>query len=98
MPDDSRAQIEPLIETIRALGWPLVVVDGVEADDVIGTLAREAERARLARVDLHRRQGPHAARDRHVTLVNTMSNETLDAAGVKEKFGVRPSASSTTSR
>ena len=48
MPDDLRAQIEPLHEAVAALGWPMLCVDGVEADDVIGTLAEQAERARLA--------------------------------------------------
>ena len=64
MPEDLAVQIEPLIETIEALGWPIVVVDGVEADDVIGTLAA-TRAARGLEVDhLHRRQGPHAARER----------------------------------
>jgi DNA polymerase-1 len=90
MPDDLAAQIEPLKETIRAMGWPLLEIAGVEADDVIGTLARAAERAGLRAVistgdkDLAQLVTPA------VTLVNTMSNETLDEAGVAAKFGVTP--------
>ena len=90
MPDDLRVQIEPLLETIAALGWPLLMIDGVEADDVIGTLAKHAE-ARDARTvistgdkDLTQLVTPQ------VTLINTMSNETLDEAGVLAKFGVEP--------
>ena len=90
MPDDLRVQIEPLLETIAALGWPLLMIDGVEADDVIGTLAKHAE-ARHAKTvistgdkDLTQLVTPH------VTLINTMSNEMLDEAGVLAKFGVEP--------
>ncbi|HSN40751.1 MAG TPA: DNA polymerase I, partial [Burkholderiales bacterium] len=88
MPDDLAAQIAPLHETIAAMGWPLLIVDGVEADDVIGTLAREAEREGMRVVistgdkDITQLVSPR------VTLVNTMSNETLDEAGVEKKFGV----------
>ena len=90
MPDDLRVQIEPLLEAIQALGWPLLMIDGVEADDVIGTLAKHAE-ARDAKTvistgdkDLTQLVTPH------VTLINTMSNEMLDEAGVLAKFGVEP--------
>src|SRR5262249_3188772 len=90
MPDDLAAQIAPLHELIRMHGWPLVMVDGVEADDVIGTLARKAEAAGMATListgdkDLAQLVTPQ------VTLVNTMSNERLDEAAVGAKFGVRP--------
>ena len=90
MPDDLAAQIEPLHACIRAAGWPLLMVDGVEADDVIGTLSRRAAAAGIDCVistgdkDLTQLVNPH------VTLVNTMSNEVLDEAGVKTKFGVEP--------
>ncbi len=90
MPDDLSVQIEPLLETIRALGWPLLMVDGVEADDVIGTLAKHAESRGANTVistgdkDLTQLVTPH------VILINTMSNETLDEAGVIAKFGVEP--------
>ena len=89
MPADLAAQIEPIKALVRAHGWPLLVVDGVEADDVIGTLAR---RARAAGIDV-----TISSSDKDlaqlvqpgVTIVNTMSNETLDEAGVVAKFGVR---------
>ena len=91
MPDDLRAQIEPLHDAIEAEGWPLLCVDGVEADDVIGTLTREAAAAGWEVVistgdkDLTQLVGPG------VRWVNTMSEEVLDAAGVEAKFGVPPS-------
>ena len=90
MPEDLAAQIEPLHRCIRAAGWPLLMIDGVEADDVIGTLSRQAAAAGIDCVistgdkDLAQLVKPH------VTLVNTMSNEVLDEAGVKAKFGVPP--------
>jgi DNA polymerase-1 len=90
MPDPLSAQIAPLHELIRAHGWPLLIVDGVEADDVIGTLVRRAEALGIDVLvstgdkDLAQLVTPH------VTLVNTMSNEKLDEAGVTAKFGVRP--------
>ncbi len=90
MPDDLVRQIAPLHEAIRAMGWPLLIVEGVEADDVIGTLAREAGQRGMRTVistgdkDITQLVNPA------VTLVNTMSNETLDEAGVERKFGVRP--------
>jgi DNA polymerase-1 len=90
MPDDLVRQIEPLHTGIAASGWPILMVDGVEADDVIGTLARQAAAQGIDVVvstgdkDLAQLVGPH------VTLVNTMSNETLDEAGVLAKFGVPP--------
>lgn len=90
MPDDLVAQIAPLHECIRALGWPIVMVDGVEADDVIGTLAKQAAADGIETListgdkDLAQLVNPH------VRLVNTMSNEFLDEAGVLAKFGVEP--------
>jgi DNA polymerase-1 len=90
MPDDLARQIEPLHECIRALGWPLLVVEGVEADDVIGTLAQTASRAQLRTVISTGDKDLAQLVDEHVTLVNTMSNETLDVRGVEEKFGVPP--------
>jgi DNA polymerase-1 len=90
MPDDLGAQIAPLHELIRTHGWPLVMVEGVEADDVIGTLVRKAESAGMESLvstgdkDLAQLVTPQ------VTLVNTMSNEKLDESGVMAKFGVRP--------
>ncbi|MBI4985095.1 MAG: DNA polymerase I [Rhodocyclales bacterium] len=90
MPDDLAAQIAPLHDCIRALGWPLIMMDGVEADDVIGTLARMAAAQGIPTListgdkDLAQLVNPL------VRLVNTMSNETLDEAGVLAKFGVAP--------
>ena len=90
MPDDLRRQIEPLYELVRASGWPLLLEQGVEADDVIGTLVKRAEELGLRCVistgdkDLAQLVTPN------VTLVNTMSNEKLDEAGVLAKFGVNP--------
>ena len=89
MPDDLALQIEPLHELIRAYGWPLVMIAGVEADDVIGTLVRRAETDGFDAVistgdkDLAQLITPR------VTLVNTMSNEQLDMTSVVDKFAVR---------
>jgi DNA polymerase-1 len=89
MPDDLAQQIEPLHELIRAYGWPLLMIAGVEADDVIGTLVRRAEAQGFDAVistgdkDLAQLITPR------VTLVNTMSNEKLDMQSVVAKFGVR---------
>jgi DNA polymerase-1 len=90
MPDDLAAQIEPLHECIRAEGWPLLMIDGVEADDVIGTLAREATEQRIDCVISTGDKDLAQLVNAHVKLVNTMSNEVLDEAGVLEKFGVPP--------
>jgi DNA polymerase-1 len=90
MPDDLAAQIEPLHECIRAAGWPLMMIDGVEADDVIGTLSRQATDAGIDCVISTGDKDLAQLVNRHVTLVNTMSNEVLDEAGVKAKFGVPP--------
>ena len=90
MPEAMRPQIEPLHSLIRAQGWPLIVEPGVEADDVIGTLARAAERDGIACVistgdkDLAQLVSPT------ITLKNTMSGEVLDESGVVSKFAVRP--------
>ncbi|HEY6898688.1 MAG TPA: DNA polymerase I [Rhodocyclaceae bacterium] len=90
MPDDLRAQIEPLHDCVRALGWPLLMIDGVEADDVIGTLARRASAQGMDCVISTGDKDMAQLVDGHVTLVNTMSNEMLDEAGVLAKFGVPP--------
>ncbi|MEK7361491.1 MAG: DNA polymerase, partial [Pseudomonadota bacterium] len=90
MPPDLVQQIEPLHQAVAALGWPLLMIDGVEADDVIGTLARQAAEAGMRCVvstgdkDLAQLVSPS------VTLINTMNNERLDEAGVETKFGVPP--------
>jgi len=88
MPDDLVRQIEPLHEAIRAMGWPLLMVEGVEADDVIGTLAERAWRQGIRTVISTGDKDMAQLVNPHVTLVNTMSNEKLDEAGVAAKFGV----------
>ncbi|MGA9162965.1 MAG: DNA polymerase I [Thiobacillus sp.] len=90
MPDDLRSQIEPLHALIRAEGWPLVVIDGVEADDVIGTLVVEAARHNIRSIVSTGDKDMAQLVNDHVTLVNTMSEETLDIPGVNAKFGVPP--------
>jgi DNA polymerase-1 len=88
MPDDLALQIEPLHECVRALGWPLIMVDGVEADDVIGTLVCEARKQGVRSVVSTSDKDLAQLVNEDVTLVNTMTNETLDIAGVEKKFGV----------
>jgi DNA polymerase-1 len=90
MPDDLGTQVEPLLEAIRAWGWPLLQIEGVEADDVIGTLAREADRRGMRCVISTGDKDLAQLVSERVTLVNTMSNERLDPEGVKAKFGVPP--------
>jgi DNA polymerase-1 len=91
MPDDLASQIEPLHAAIRAAGWPLLMVDGVEADDVIGTLARQAAAQGMTCVISTGDKDMAQLVCDKVTLVNTMSNEVLDIPGVEAKFGVPPS-------
>ncbi|MGO4303839.1 DNA polymerase I [Cupriavidus sp. RAF12] len=90
MPEDLARQIEPIHEAVRALGWPIVVVEGVEADDVIGTLARQATAQGVRTVVSTGDKDLAQLVDDHVTLVNTMSGEVLDPPGVVAKFGVPP--------
>ncbi|WP_043348320.1 DNA polymerase I [Cupriavidus basilensis] len=90
MPEDLAKQIEPIHEAVRALGWPIVVVEGVEADDVIGTLARRATAEGMRTVVSTGDKDLAQLVDGHVTLVNTMSGEILDPPGVAAKFGVPP--------
>ncbi|MFN3544035.1 MAG: DNA polymerase I [Thiobacillus sp.] len=90
MPDDLASQIAPLHEAIRAEGWPLVIIEGVEADDVIGTLVRHATARGVRSIVSTGDKDMAQLVDDHVTLVNTMSEETLDRAGVIAKFGVPP--------
>jgi DNA polymerase-1 len=78
MPDDLARQIEPLHECVRAMGWPLLMVAGVEADDVIGTLACQASRAGMRTVVSTGDKDLAQLVNDHVTLVNTMSDETLE--------------------
>ena len=90
MPDDLVRQIEPIHIGVVASGWPILMVDGVEADDVIGTLARQAAAQGIKVVVSTGDKDLAQLVDPHVTLVNTMSNEVLDEAGVLAKFGVPP--------
>ncbi|MDH3643795.1 MAG: DNA polymerase I [Gammaproteobacteria bacterium] len=90
MPDDLREQIEPIHLIIQAMGLPLIVVEGVEADDVIGTLAAEAtQKKRHTVVSTGDKDMAQLVTD-HVTLINTMSETAMDRDGVVEKFGVPP--------
>ncbi|MDU9400911.1 DNA polymerase I [Pseudomonas sp. zfem004] len=90
MPDDLRVQVEPLHASVRALGYPLLCVEGVEADDVIGTLARSSAAAGRPVIISTGDKDMAQLVDGHVTLVNTMTGSVLDVAGVHEKFGVGP--------
>ncbi len=90
MPEDLAAQIAPLHECIRASGWPLLMVDGVEADDVIGTLSTQAAEAGMHCVISTGDKDMAQLVEPLVKLVNTMNNEVLDEAGVLAKFGVKP--------
>ena len=97
MPDDLRLQVGPLHEAIKAMGWPLIMEQGVEADDVIGALAKQAEREGLRVIISTGDKDIAQLVNEHVTLVNTMPNafrrgdEVLDIAGVENKFGLPPS-------
>ncbi|MBA5636284.1 DNA polymerase I [Duganella sp. LX20W] len=90
MPDDLRLQIEPIHEAVKAMGWPILMVEGVEADDVIGTLAVQAAQAGMDVVVSTGDKDLAQLVNERVTLINTMSNEKLDQAGVLAKFGVPP--------
>ena len=90
MPDDLAAQVGPLREAVAALGWPVLAVDGVEADDVIATLTEQAKREGWRTVISTGDKDFAQLVDERVMLVNTMSNEKLDIEGVKEKFGIAP--------
>lgn len=90
MPDDLREQIEPIHQIIRAMGLPLLVVPGVEADDVIGTLAQQATEAKRDTVVSTGDKDMAQLVTDHVTLVNTMTETAMDRDGVIEKFGVAP--------
>jgi DNA polymerase-1 len=97
MPDDLRLQIEPLHEAIKAMGWPLIVESGVEADDVIGALAKQAEREGIRTIISTGDKDISQLVNEHITVVNTMrdafrrTDDVLDIAGVENKFGIPPS-------
>jgi len=90
MPDDLRLQIEPIHQAVAAMGWPILMVEGVEADDVIGTLAVEATARGMNTIISTGDKDLAQLVNANVTLINTMSNEKLDEAGVLAKFGVPP--------
>lgn len=90
MPDDLRVQIEPLYEVVRAMGLPVLIVEGVEADDVIGTLAVQASELNMATLVSTGDKDMAQLVNDHVMLVNTMTQTEMDYAGVIEKFGVPP--------
>lgn len=90
MPDDLRGQIEPLHKIVKALGLPLLCIDGVEADDVIGTLAKQAaETGRFTLISTGDKDMAQLVNE-HVMLINTMTDTLLDGAGVYDKYGVHP--------
>ncbi len=90
MPDDLRSQVQPVYDIINAMGFPLLIIDGVEADDVIGTLTQQATEKGIDVVVSTGDKDMAQLVNEHVTLVNTMTETTLDIAGVKEKFGIPP--------
>ena len=90
MPDELREQVQPIHDIVRAMGLPLLCIEGVEADDVIGTLARQASsEARKVIISTGDKDMAQLVDDR-VTLVNTMTNTVMDPDGVVEKFGIGP--------
>lgn len=97
MPDDLRPQIAPLHEAITALGWPLIMIEGVEADDVIGALAKQAESEGIKTIISTGDKDISQLVNEHITVVNTMrdafrrTDDVLDIAGVEKKFGIPPS-------
>ncbi|MFK7995029.1 MAG: DNA polymerase I [Granulosicoccus sp.] len=90
MPDDMRSQIKPLYEVVEKMGFPLLIVPGVEADDVIGTLAVQATAKGFKTIISTGDKDMAQLVNENVTLVNTMTNTVMDVAEVKEKFGVPP--------
>ena len=90
MPDDLRCQIEPIHQIIKAMGFPLLIIPDVEADDVIGVLANEATHNKQEVIVSTGDKDMAQLVSEHVTLVNTMTDSKMDIAGVQEKFGVRP--------
>jgi len=90
MPDELRLQIEPIHDIVRAMGLPLLCIEGVEADDVIGTLAHQATQQKIDVIISTGDKDIAQLVSDHVTLVNTMTETTMDRAGVIERFGVPP--------
>jgi DNA polymerase-1 len=90
MPPELSSQFHPLIQLLEIMGLPILIVEGVEADDVIGTLARQATEQGIPVVVSTGDKDMAQLVNEHITLINTMSNYTMDIAGVQEKFGVAP--------
>src|SRR3990167_9434308 len=90
MPDELQAQILPLFSIINAMGLPLIICPGIEADDIIGTLAVFAEKKGIKTLISTMDKDMAQLVNAHITLINTISDRVLDIAGVKEKFGVTP--------
>lgn len=90
MPDDLREQIEPLHAVVKAMGFPLLMIDDVEADDVIGTLAHQATDLKIDTVISTGDKDMAQLVNEHVTLINTMSNTTTDVQAVHDKYGIAP--------
>jgi len=90
MPSDLALQIEPIVEAVKLLGWPVLTVPGIEADDAIGTISCMAAKGGFKVVISTGDKDLAQLVDENVTLINTMSNEKLDVAGVSAKFGVPP--------
>jgi len=91
MPDELRAQIEPVHQVIQAMGFPIIVVDGVEADDVIGSLATQASNNEMNTIISTGDKDFAQLVSDQVSLVNTMTETTMDVQGVNQKFGIEPS-------
>ena len=90
MPDDLRSQVKPIHDIVEALGMPLIVEEGVEADDVIGTMARQASAQGIDTLISTGDKDMAQLVDKHCTLINTMTDTLMDIEGVKEKFGIPP--------
>ncbi|WP_058534363.1 DNA polymerase I [Legionella saoudiensis] len=90
MPQELSSQFQPLMQLLEAMGLPLLMVEGVEADDVIGTLARQATEQGIPVVISTGDKDMAQLVNEHISLINTMNNSTMDVMGVKEKFGVTP--------
>ncbi|HEC59456.1 hypothetical protein LCGC14_0661190 [marine sediment metagenome] len=90
MPDDLREQIEPIHAIVRAMGLPLLMIDGVEADDVIGTLAQQATEQGINTIISTGDKDMAQLVNEHITLINTMSNTTTDIQAIMDKYGIAP--------
>ena len=88
MPDELRVQIQPIHDIIKAMGIPLIKLDGYEADDIIGTLAKQAEKKGEDVLISTGDKDFAQLVSKHITLINTMTNKIMDTDGVKEKFGI----------